>query len=48
MIEEHRGHGLAHRLIAAEGKGKIGDADGDLGVRAALLDLPVASMKSTP
>ncbi len=39
IVEEHGVHRLAHRLVAAEGEGEVGDAAGDLGGRAALLDL---------
>ena len=39
VIQEHRVHGLAHRLVAAEGEGEVADAARDLDVGAALLDL---------
>ena len=32
--QEHRMHRLAHRLVAAEGEGEVGDAAGDMGMRA--------------
>ena len=39
VVQEHRVHGLAHRLVAAEGEGEVADAARDLDVRAAGLDL---------
>ncbi len=39
VIEEHRVHRLAHRLVAAEREGEVADAAGDLDAGAALLDL---------
>src|SRR6185503_19589061 len=39
VIQEHRVHGLAHRLVATEGEGEVRDTARDLDVGAALLDL---------
>ncbi len=39
MIEKDRMHGLAHKLIAAEGEGEIGDAARDMDEREALTNL---------
>ena len=36
VIEEHRMHRLAHRLVAAEREREIRDAAGDMGVRQVL------------
>ncbi len=38
MIQEHRMHGLAHRLVAAERERQVRDAAGDMGVRQVLAD----------
>ena len=38
VVEEDRVDRLAHDLVAAEGEGEVGDAAGDLGAGAALLD----------
>src|SRR5450432_1508321 len=38
VIQEHRMHGLAHRLVAAERERQVGDAAGDMGVRQVLPD----------
>ena len=38
MIQEHRVHGLAHRLVAAERERQIGDAAGDMRVRQVFAD----------
>ena len=39
VIQEHRVHRLAHRLVAAEGEGEVRHAARDLRARAARLDL---------
>ncbi len=39
VIEEHRMHGLAHRLIAAEREGQIGNAAGNMHMRQGFGDL---------
>ena len=38
VVEEDRVHRLAHRLVAAEGEGEVGDAAGDVDVRQGLDD----------
>ena len=38
VVEEHRVHRLAHRLVAAERERQVRDAARDLGVRQGLLD----------
>ena len=38
VIQEHRMHGLAHRLVAAEREREVGDAAGDMRVRQVLAD----------
>jgi len=48
VIQEHRMHRLAHRLVAAERERQIGDAAGNMRVRQVLRIQRVASMKSTP
>ena len=40
VVQEHRMHGLAHALVAAESEGEIGDAAGDMDVRQLFLDAP--------
>ena len=40
VIEEHRVHRLAHRIVAAEGERDVGDAAGDVHARQAFLDPP--------
>ena len=39
VVQEHRVHGLAHGLVAAERERHVADAAGDVRVRAALADL---------
>ena len=39
MVEEHRVHGLAHRLVAAEREGQVGDAARDMDMRQRRGDL---------
>ena len=38
VVEKHRMHRVAHRLVAAEGEGEVGDAAGDMHVRQLGLD----------
>ncbi|KAG1248084.1 hypothetical protein G6F68_013936 [Rhizopus microsporus] len=38
VVQEHRVDGLAHRFVAAEREGHVGDAAGDMAVRQRLLD----------
>src|SRR5882672_3742519 len=38
VVQEHRVHRLAHRLVAAEGEGQVADAARDLRARATRLD----------
>ena len=40
MVEEHRVHGLAHGIVAAEREGDVGDAPGDLRMGQRVLDDP--------
>ena len=40
VVEEHRVHRLAHRLVAAEREREVGDAAGDVRVGQGLADLP--------
>ena len=40
VIEKHRMHRLAHRLVAAKREGQIGDAAGNMHERKALADFP--------
>ena len=39
VVEEHRMHRLAHRLVAAEGEGKVRDPAGDVDMRQRRDDL---------
>ena len=47
VVQEHGVDGLAHRVVAAEAEGDVGDAARHLGAGQVLLIQRVASMKST-
>jgi hypothetical protein len=48
VVQEDGVHRLAHGLIAAEGKGQVGDTAGDMACGSVSRMVRVASMKSTP